>query len=74
MLGVRRLKFHNGHTLATYCRKEVRNDVCINNIANIISNRTCLYERYDWYNKNHFDYRGLIEEGLAIDANNLNVY
>ena len=23
----------------------------------------------DWLNKNHFDYRGLIEKGLAIDAN-----
>ena len=28
----------------------------------------------DWYNKNHFDYRGLIEKGLAIDATNLNIY
>ena len=29
---------------------------------------------YDWLNKNHFDYRGLIEKGLAIDATNLNIY
>jgi hypothetical protein len=28
----------------------------------------------DFYNKYHFDYRGLIEKGLAIDATNLNVY
>ena len=28
----------------------------------------------DWLNKNHFDYRGLIESGLAIDATNLNIY
>lgn len=28
----------------------------------------------DWLNKNHFDYKGLIEKGLAIDATNLNVY
>ena len=28
----------------------------------------------DWYNKNHFDYRGLIEKGLAIDATGLNIY
>lgn len=28
----------------------------------------------DWLNKNYFDYRGLIEKGLAIDATNLNVY
>lgn len=32
------------------------------------------YESIDWLNKNHFDYRGLIEKGLAIDATNLNVY
>ena len=29
---------------------------------------------YDWYNKNHFDYRNLIEKGLAIDATGLNIY
>lgn len=26
---------------------------------------------FDWLNKNHFDYRGLIEKGLAIDATEL---
>lgn len=30
--------------------------------------------KYSWLNKNHFDYRGLIPMGLAIDATNLNVY
>ena len=28
----------------------------------------------DWYNKNHFDYRGLIPMDLAIDATGLNIY
>ena len=28
----------------------------------------------DWLNKYHFDYRGLIEKGLAIDATGLNIY
>ena len=28
----------------------------------------------DWLNKNLFDYRGLIEKGLAIDATGLNIY
>lgn len=28
----------------------------------------------DFYHKNHFDYRGLIEKGLAIDCTNLNIY
>ena len=32
------------------------------------------YHDYDWYNKNHFDYRGLIPMGLAIDCTNLNIY
>ena len=28
----------------------------------------------DWLNRNHFDYGGLIEKGLAIDATGLNIY
>ena len=28
----------------------------------------------DWLNAHHFDYRGLLEKGLAIDATNLNIY
>lgn len=32
------------------------------------------YRTIDWFNKNHFDYRCLIENGLAIDATNLNIY
>ena len=28
----------------------------------------------DWLNAHHFDYRGLIEKGLAIDCTNLNIY
>lgn len=39
---------------------------------------TCIidsdYAQIDWYNKNHFDYRGLIPKGLAIDATGLNIY
>ena len=39
---------------------------------------TCIidsdYAQIDWYNKNHFDYRGLISMGLAIDATELNIY
>ena len=29
---------------------------------------------FDWYDKNHIDYRGLIPKGLAIDATGLNIY
>ena len=28
----------------------------------------------DWLNAHHFDYRGLIEKGLAINATGLNIY
>lgn len=28
----------------------------------------------DWLNAHHFDYRGLIEKGLAIDTTGLNIY
>ena len=28
----------------------------------------------DWLNKNYFDYRGLIDEDLAIDATDKNIY
>lgn len=36
--------------------------------------QAALDELFDWLNKNHFDYRGLIPMGLAIDATNLNIY
>lgn len=29
------------------------------------------YEMVDWCNKNHFDYRGLIEKGLAIEVTDI---
>ena len=28
----------------------------------------------NWLNENHFDYRGLISKGLAIDCTNLGIY
>lgn len=33
-----------------------------------------MYDAIDWFNKNHFDYRGLIEKSLALDATNLGIY
>lgn len=32
------------------------------------------YVGYDWLNAHHYDYRDLIEKGLAISAVNLNIY
>lgn len=34
----------------------------------------CPIEFFDWCNKHHFDYRGLIPMGLANDATGLNIY
>ena len=34
----------------------------------------CVIKVFDWLNKNHFDYRGLIEKRLAIDATYKNIY
>lgn len=31
-------------------------------------------ELIDWFNKNHFDFRGLIPKGLALDATDKNIY
>ena len=33
-----------------------------------------IFEVQEYLNKNHFDYRGLIEKGLAIDVTGLNIY
>ena len=41
---------------------------------NITINRRSYYKLVDWFNKNHFDYRGLINRGLALDATGLNIY
>ncbi len=35
---------------------------------------THLYKLIDWLLKNHFDFRGLIPKGLALDATGLNIY
>lgn len=32
------------------------------------------HELFDWLNKNHYDYRGLISKGIALDATGLNIY
>ena len=41
---------------------------------NITINRRGYYKLVDWFNKNYFDFRGLISMGLAIDCTNLNIY
>lgn len=45
-----------------------------NNSIDILDALANDMDAIDWLNKNHFDYRGLIEKGLAIDATGLNIY
>ncbi len=44
------------------------------NCDNPIWTSTINMDAIDWLNKSHFDYRGLIEKGLAINAIGLNIY
>ena len=43
-------------------------------IEGVITSTDCSAAEIDWLNANHFDYRGLIPKGLAIDATGLNIY
>lgn len=53
-------------------------DICwkdwIDNKSKDIYETEVLYKGADWLNEHHFDYRGLIDKGLAIDSTNLNIY
>lgn len=46
---------------------------CFGTYREFVSYLDC-FELIDWLNKNHFDYRGLISMGLAIDATDKNIY
>ena len=39
-----------------------------------INHTDALMFEIDWYHKNHIDYRGLIDKGLAIDATDKDIY
>ena len=56
-------------------QKVIYGDLCYSIIQSLAKNmQSELNELINWLNTRHFDYRGLIEKGLAIDATNLNVY
>ena len=46
---------------------------CLGTYREYVAHSDC-FALIDWLNKNHFDYRGLIEKSLAIDATNLEIY
>ena len=47
---------------------------CWNYIKTPIPLSICNFKQIDWFNKNHFDYKGLIGKELAIDATGLDIY
>lgn len=56
-------------------QKIIYGDLCYAVIRSLACDmQAVLNELVDWLNKNHFDYRGLIKKGLAIDATNLGIY
>lgn len=56
-------------------QKIIYGDLCYAIIRSLAQNvQVGLNELTDWLNKNHFDYQGLIEKGLAIDATGKNIY
>ena len=46
---------------------------CLGTYREYVAHSDC-FNLIDWFNKNHFDYRGLIPKGLAIDATEKRVY
>ena len=46
---------------------------CLGTYREFVAHSDC-FNLIDWLNKNHFDYRSLIEKGLANDATGLNIY
>jgi hypothetical protein len=46
----------------------------ISNSDIVLTNLNNWLKVINWLNKNHFDYNGLIERGLALDATGLNIY
>lgn len=56
-------------------QKVIYGDLCYSIIQSLAKNmQSELNELINWLNAHHFDYRGLIEKGLAIDATGLDVY
>jgi hypothetical protein len=46
---------------------------CLGTYKEYVAHLDC-FALIDWLNKNHFDFRGLIEKGLANDATGLGIY
>ena len=56
-----------------YVKKKIKESKKLSKIIGI-DNILYMLDVIDWLNSHHFDYRGLIEKGLAIDVTGLNIY
>ena len=54
--------------LSSMTKEEYEEYEKIENGMSNIGSKYRYYDLCDWYNKHHFDYRGLIEKGLAVEA------
>jgi hypothetical protein len=58
--------------MSSMTEEEINEFILISDTALWLGNKrsTCILslEQMDWLNKNMFDYRGLIEKGLALEA------
>ena len=58
--------------LSSMTEEEINEFILISDTVFWLGNKrsTCILslEQMDWLNKHHFDYRGLIEKGLALEA------
>jgi hypothetical protein len=55
-------------SMSSMTENERKEYMCLSDLINIDGVLVSSYETFDWLNNHHFDYRGLIEKGLAIEA------
>lgn len=54
--------------LSSMTKEEKEEYICLSDLVVVDGVFVSSYETFDWLNKHHFDYRGLIEKGLALKA------
>lgn len=54
--------------LSTMTKEEKKEYICLSDLITVDGVLVSSYETFDWLNAHHFDYRGLIEKGEAIEA------
>jgi hypothetical protein len=50
------------------CDEDIRQLIYVQTVHPGLKYKTSCHRSIDWLNEHHFDYRGLIEKGLALKA------